>query len=270
MVNSVIDCNTITNPQQGSGIALVGAVTHTEVAYNTLRGNAGSFTGINLLVSDVASGGAYNVAHDPSGAAIPNSGDKIMFNNVSGWGDSGIRLRDATHDVLVLSNTVTGNGTANAPTTGDGISIENSYSNCLYYNCVDTNRRNGIFLTNAQANTIDSNTATNNGGDGILVSAGSAGNTISCNTANHNGDFVAGTGDGVHLVDSNNNLVINNTAKNNAHDGLHVAGTSTGNTLMRNTAKNNGNYDLEDDSTGVNTWFHNTAGKYSRNPATLG
>jgi parallel beta-helix repeat protein len=270
MVNSEISGNTITNPLQGSGIFFGGAVTRTEVEHNTLDGNATSFTGINLRTDDVN----YNVAHDASGAAIPNSDDEIEKNTVSGWGDSGIRLRDGTHDVSVTRNTVTGNGTGDFPTTGDGISIEDSSDNTVSRNAANTNRRNGIFLSNATDNTVSDNTANNNGEDGILVSAGSTNNEISKNTANHNGNFVTGAGDGIHLVDSNDNQVTKNTANSNANDGIHVAGTSSGNTIKKNTAKKNGNWDLQDETVGAgtagtaNTWTQNTA--TSRSPAGLG
>jgi parallel beta-helix repeat protein len=269
MVNSEIEGNEITNPLQGSGIFFGGAVTNTEVSHNTLQGNSTSFTGINLRTDDVD----YNVAHDPSGAAIANSNDLIVFNSISAFGDSGIRLRDGTHGVLVAFNTMTGNGTGGDPTTGDGISIEDSYSNAILFNTVNANRRNGIFLSDAQANTVMFNTVGNNSEDGIRLDAGSTGNTISFNTANHNGDFVAGTGDGIYVVDSNDNEVSYNTAKNNANDGIHAAGSSAGNTFKRNTAKNNGNWDLEDETLGLgtagtdNTWVQNSA--VTRSPAGL-
>jgi parallel beta-helix repeat protein len=267
MVNSTIDFNTITNPQQGSGIALVGAVTQTEVSYNNLQGNAAGFTGINLFVSDIASGGGYYVAHLPGGAPVPNSGDKILGNNISGWGDDGIRLRDGTNGVLVSGNVVTANGTAGV--LGDGISIEDSYSNFVLANVVNSNRLNGISLSDAQANTVSGNAVGNNGADGILVSAASTGNTISYNTANHNGDFVLFTGNGIHLVDSDSNTVSYNTATSNANDGILVEGTSSLNILKRNTAKKNHNWDIEDISTGLgNTWLNNNA--TLRNPSNLG
>ncbi len=275
MTNSRISGNSITNPLQGTGIFFGGAVTKTEVSWNKLNGNAGSFTGINLRISDVASGGAYNVAHTPGGFPVPNSGDKIVGNTIYGWGDSGIRLRDGTNGVLVAWNSSNNNGTGGDPTTGDGISIEDSYSNTVAGNTTNNNRRNGIFLTDAQINMITCNTANNNGVDGIRLENGSNGNTLQTNSANHNGEFVGFTGNGIHLIDSNDNTIYRDTAKSNANDGILVEGTSAGNTLRRNFAKFNLNWDLEDTTVGGtgtagtdNFWFNNIAN--SRNPAGLG
>jgi parallel beta-helix repeat protein len=254
-VNSVIDSNTITNPLQGDGIDLGGAVTNTEVAHNKLQGNPASSTGIDLFVSDDASGGIFAIAHLPNGSPVLNSGDKILDNKMSGWGTDGILLEDGTNGVLVSRNTVTGNG-------ADGIGIEDSYSNQVLNNTVKTNFGNGIYLNDAQGNTVSNNTASSNGADGIDLVNGSTGNTISYNTANTNG------GNGINLLDSNNNTVSYNTANKNVNDGILVEGTSTGNTIKRNTAKGNFNEDIEDLSSGVNTWLNNTAVK--RNPATLG
>jgi len=141
----------------GSGIFFGGGVHDVTVSHNTLRD--GAFTGINLRTDSV---------NYPVAAGDANSNNLIKDNTVSGFGDSGIRLREGAHDNTVVGNHVTGNGTGNDPTTGDGISLEAALNNAVLHNVAENNRR-----------------------DGIRVDAASSGNRIEHNRLRHNGEHDA-------------------------------------------------------------------------------
>ncbi|MGD9724300.1 MAG: nitrous oxide reductase family maturation protein NosD [Pirellulales bacterium] len=274
LTGSEISWNTISNPTHGDGILLAGAVTETKVVGNKLTGNATSGAGISVRVSDVASGGFFNVAHDVNGDPIPNSGLDIVDNEIYRWGESGIYLRDLTSDVYIAWNSASSNGTGSDPTVGDGISIADSSNILLTKNTTVQNRRNGVYLNNSSLVTINWSTIGANGVDGIRLENGSTQNLITRVDVYHNGDFVAHTGNGVHLIDSSNNRVEWMSSNGNASDGILVEGTSAGNVIRRNTAWNNYLYDLEDTTVGsgtagtANTWYGNNAQK--RSPAGLG
>jgi len=141
----------------GSGIFFGGGVHNVEVSHNVLRD--GAFTGINLRTDP---------ADYPVAAGAVNTDNRIVDNVISGFGDSGIRLREGASGNLVAHNRITGNGTANDPTTGDGISLEAAVNNVVRDNQVLDNRR-----------------------DGIRVDASSSGNLILNNRLRDNGEFDA-------------------------------------------------------------------------------
>jgi len=147
--------NNVSVGSSGSGIFFGGGVHDVVVSGNVLRD--GAFTGINLRT-------------DPADYPVsaPNTNNRITDNFISGFGDSGIRLREGAANNLVANNRVTGNGTANDPTTGDGISLEGALNNVVRDNRVWDNRR-----------------------DGIRVDAASSGNLIVHNGMWDNGEFDA-------------------------------------------------------------------------------
>jgi parallel beta-helix repeat protein len=63
-------------------------------------------------------------------------------------------------------------------------------------------------------------------------------------------------------VDGRNNFVNNNTADQNANDGIEAQSGAVQNLIYENHATGNSNLDLADDNpTGCpNTWYHNTFG----------
>jgi len=128
--NSRIEDN-VSIRSNGSGIFFGGGVHDVVVAHNTLRN--GAFTGINLR-TDTAN---YPVT-------TPNTNNIIRGNVVTGFGDSGIRLREGAANNLVAGNFVADNGMNNDATTGDGISLEAAVNNVIRDNRVLRNRRDGI------------------------------------------------------------------------------------------------------------------------------
>jgi len=148
--NSVISHN-LSLRSSGSGIFFGGGVSGVEVSHNVLRD--GAFTGINLR---------FDPANYPVTTADTNN--VIRDNVISGFGDSGIRLRDGASGNIVAGNRVTGNGTGNDPTTGDGISLENADNNVIRDNRVAHNRRDGIRVDAASTgNRIENNRLQDNG-----------------------------------------------------------------------------------------------------------
>ena len=112
-------------------------------------------------------------------AAAPDTNNKIVGNYVSGFGDSGIRLRDGATANLVAYNRVEFNGKGGDPTTGDGISLENAKNNVIFHNQSLNNRRYGIHVdTLSNGNSIVRNTMLHNGlfdADDESLGSGTAG-----------------------------------------------------------------------------------------------
>ncbi len=228
---SLISCNDITD-SSGSAIFFGGAVSRTTVSGNYLNGGANSFTGINLRTDGVN----YPVAQDSGSNPIPNNYIDIVGNTVKNFGDSGIRIREGANHISVKSNRTYGNGIGGDPSTGDGISVEDSTLVVVEKNDSYGNAQNGIKLSNATFVSVNKNTTSSNGQDCILVT-----------------DV------------STNNIVSNNVAKRNTRNGIHVDADAVDNLFEKNEARQNGSDDLFDDSTGTgtagtgNTWKKNKA-----------
>jgi len=168
----------------GSGIFFGGGVSGVVVSHNVLRD--GAFTGINLR---------FDPANYP--VTTPDTNNVIRDNLISGFDNSGIRLRDGASGNLVAGNRVTDNGSSSDPTTGDGISLENADNNIIRDNFVARNVR-----------------------DGIRVDADSTGNRIQGNRLKDNGRFDAedlSTGSGTA---GTANLWVNNTGDTQNRPGL--------------------------------------------------
>jgi parallel beta-helix repeat protein len=232
MTNSKIDDNRFTNPTT-TGIYVFGALTNSEIACNTMRGNPMSRTGIYLDTFDVSAGGPYLVAHDPIGNVITDSGNKILNNTITGFGRSGIHLDSGSHGNTVQGNTLQNNGLAGDDAAGDdGLTVDNSFSNIIKNNCTSSNFRDGIRLFNSVANTVTGNSANSNKVDGIELEDSDT-NTVSCNCASYN------SGVGIELDPSNSNNILGNTASRNVKQGIKVVGGSF-NIISGNDASYNG------------------------------
>jgi len=168
----------------GSGIFFGGGVSNVVVSNNVLKD--GAFTGINLR---------FDPADYP--VSTPDTNNVIRDNLISGFGDSGIRLREGASGNLVAGNFVTDNGFASDTATGDGITLENADNNFIRDNFVARNFR-----------------------DGIRVDAASTGNRIQGNRLQDNGEHDAhddSTGSGTA---GTANLWINNTGDTQNRPGL--------------------------------------------------
>ena len=148
--NSTISDN-LSIASAGSGIFFGGGVHDVVVSHNTLRD--GAFTGINLRMDS---------ANYP--VSTPDTKNVIRDNVITGFGDSGIRLRDGASGNLVANNRISGNGTGGDPSTGDGISLEAAAGNVIRDNHVTDNRRDGIRIDAASTdNRIINNHLRHNG-----------------------------------------------------------------------------------------------------------
>ena len=191
-VDSKINGNTSYN-SIGSGIFFAGGSSQDRVIGNYITGAA--FTGINLRFDPVDLGGNYPVT-------TVNTQIDIVGNTVTFSGDSGIRLRDGTSNILVRGNVLLYNGTAKDSTTGDGISLENSANNNIHANVAKFNGRNGINVDAlSSGNTIQNNTSVRN-------------NTNALGAFDYNDDSV-GTGTAATA-----NTYKNNSGKTQSRPGL--------------------------------------------------
>jgi len=178
VANSSITGN-LSDGSVGSGIFFGGGVHNVEVSHNTLRN--GAFTGINLRTDP---------ADYPVAAGDVNRDNIITHNNISGFGDSGIRLREGATGNLVAGNRVWGNGTAGDPTTGDGISLEDADGNVLRNNQVWSNRRDGIRVDALSSdNFILHNRLWNNGEFDARDDSSGSGTAGTANTWRNNSGF---------------------------------------------------------------------------------
>jgi parallel beta-helix repeat protein len=90
----------------------------------------------------------------------------------------------------------------------------------------------GIFLYHADYCSISNNNCSNNSGDGIQL-LDSNNNIISGNNCSNN------SGDGIQLLDSNNNIISGNNCSNNYWDAGISLSDSNGNIISNNNCSNN-------------------------------
>jgi parallel beta-helix repeat protein len=150
---------------------------------------------------------------------------------------------DANGTGISLANGANGNrikfNSANNE-DGTGIFVSNSDGNRIKSNTADQSQNNGLTLVNSDNNKIKLNNFNDNdqiGGDGSggIVLLGSNGNLIDTNSASLNG---SGEASGIY-VQGKNNIVSNNDALTNGHDGIHIQ-SGTGDVVSGNTASSNG------------------------------
>jgi parallel beta-helix repeat protein len=150
VTDSIVSNNT-SYWSNGSGIFLAGGCKTIDISGNMLIG--GAFTGINVR---------FRPNYFP--VTTNNTSITIRENDVRGFGDSGIRLRDGTSGNSVLSNHVSYNGWNHDRTSGDGISLVNADKNIVQDNQSDHNRRDGLRVdASSTGNTITGNRLTRNG-----------------------------------------------------------------------------------------------------------
>ena len=155
---------------------------------------------------------------------------------------------------VIDTNEVTGSGT-------DGIILARASNALVTANHAHDNNRFGIGISEfSDGNTIRSNILRHNGlsidapqGGGVAVFNGNN-NIIRGNAANENFD-------GIFLsVSISGTLIQDNTANGNMSVGIAIGSDGAENLVKNNTARNNGIIDLSDASPacGANTWRKNT------------
>jgi len=145
-----------------------------------------------------------------------------VYDAGSGINDGGIKLEDTNN------GTLTNNNCSN--NVGNGIYLDNSYSNTVSGNTVNNNFL-GIYLYECDYNIVSGNIANDND-YGIYIEI-SNDNTISGNTANENSQ------DGLYSYFCGYNNITENTANNNDANGIYFDGDDKYNVISGNTLSDN-------------------------------
>ncbi len=202
--NSLVERNAISDPGgvNNDGIWLAGGVTRSLIAENSLVGNSGAGSGIDL-------------------SSAGNAGNTIYRNNATHFA-KGIRLSGATGNT-VLNNTLEENSAI-------GVDLASGAAHNMVQGNLAAQNFIGIAINAANSNTITDNNTSGNQNDGIAALA-SSGNLIELNKANRNGGAI-----GIVVLGSSN-TISQNVANGNL---LGIASfLSTNSTIERNTASGN-------------------------------
>jgi len=140
-------------------------------------------------------------------------------------GNSGIKL-DNIEDTLIYKNSVAYNG-------ANGIELTNSDNITIVDNEAFNNIVNGIRVFSSDNNRLESNNFHHNGGDGLRVLSGSQLNVLKGNMASFNN--LSGI---AFYVNSDDNLIYDNTASNNEQHGFYISDSDT-NLITMNSANDN-------------------------------
>lgn len=153
----------------------------------------------------------------------------IENNNAHHNGENGILLITNCRSNIVKSNTLQYNNIS-------GIHIDDgSDSNLIMNNKASSNEEHGIFLDSSDNNALTGNTANKNEMNGIHLFFSDA-NSIMSNTANNNEN-------GIFLVNSDNNIVVNNVFLGN--DACYNETGSTGNIFENNRCTSPGGITID-------------------------
>ena len=143
---------------------------------------------------------------------------------------SGIRLEN-THNGTIMNN--------NCSYNYQGIYVKNSVGINITGNTAIGNQINGIYLdTNCHNNKITGNTVTNSIHYGIQLVGDCDHNNITLNTVTMSGEygiFVNSFGGS-----ADNNIILNNTAKENVKYGIYLRYDNYNNQIINNTVRDNG------------------------------
>ncbi len=215
----------------------------------------------NVVVNGIANVGENNIVVRANGVVTlsPGSGGtgspgftvygtSVWINGfeISGFtGSAGIFVEPSTQGALIENNLIYGNGT--------GVSLSYSSGADVIGNVVYLNGADGIFDFEGYGDYIASNSVYANGGitgsptspgqnNGIEISTGSYGSAFS--------NIVYGNvADGVYFNGVQGGSIAFNQASSNGHDGIGLAGPSTGpsiqNSVSYNTANSNKNDGIE-------------------------
>jgi len=165
----------------------------------------------------------------------------VVGNNAHDNNINGINLTESDQNTLD-GNLATGNQL-------NGIYLEESgfsdARNTLINNIANSNSGNGIKLYLSHYNDLQNNTAKNNVANGILLNSSGdpftepyLSNNLSYNDVENN-QMNGISLEGETSNPSANNIIFQNTAKNNAEDGIHLTITSESNSVTGNTASGN-------------------------------
>ena len=178
--------------------------------------------------------GNHQITGSGTGTGIRVARESGLARNVIIHGPATISNFDKC---LVLVDSQTGEVsrvTCTGNNTGFTVDLrEDSWDNQIHDNIATMNHGAG-FVINDEWSHYDHNQSSQNGGSGFVLTA----------------------------VDGRNNFVNNNTADQNANDGIEAQSGAVQNLIYENHATGNSNLDLADDNPAgcPNTWYHNTFG----------
>jgi parallel beta-helix repeat protein len=196
--------------------------------------------------------------------------DNRVFANGSTNEDDGIRLDTGASSNLVVGNESKFN-------RHNGYHLVSSHGNVVRGNIAERNGTPaagngcGIDVTGANDNVIEDNDLIGHDRAGIRIRTAGVRNRVSRN------DAIENAGDGILLMNGDNNIIEDNDSKKNGGlrlgeppvlvpnrgDGIRADAVSTGNTIARNEMVDNFEHDCHDDD--LNTWIGNT-GKTENRP----
>lgn len=178
-----------------------------------------------------------------------STNNTIDSNVISGNGGYGIRIDDATYNIITSNvldgnhtgvfletsanfNTINGNSITNS--TNDGMRLLNSDRGVISDNVIDNSTDYGIYLDGSSSpNRIIGNSITYSGLDGIVNY--STGTIMSGNTV------YGGDANGIYVVNGSGNSVTNNFIQGNAQHGIYL--DDANNTIVSsNRIRENGAY----------------------------
>ena len=178
--------------------------------------------------------GNHQITGSGTGTGIRVARESGLARNVIIHGPATISNFDKC---LVLVDSQTGEVnrvTCTGNNTGFTVDLrEDSWDNQIHDNIATMNHGAG-FVINDEWSHYDHNQSSQNGGSGFVLTA----------------------------VDGRNNFVNNNTADQNANDGIEAQSGAVQNLIYENHATGNSHLDLADDNPAgcPNTWYHNTFG----------
>jgi parallel beta-helix repeat protein len=269
--------NSLTVTGAGSKTIIKAPATMTSPKAIVQISTATGVTLSNLTISGPGGGGCdsleYGVRIDTAGQAniTDDHITKIEDSPFSGC-QNGVaiqvgRAADSTTGSATITNTTIDNYQKNGITVSNtGSSAKISDNNVTGVGPTAIIAQNGIEIATGATATINDNTVKNNiyspksvSSTGILlINSGVV--SLNDNVANHNDTDIYSQG-------VLNSTFMDNVANNGTFNGIYLDPTSNGNTLTDNsahgTSKGAGNYDMEDDSSGIktlgtaNTWHDN-------------
>ncbi|MBT7101116.1 DUF1565 domain-containing protein [Candidatus Poribacteria bacterium] len=151
--------------------------------------------------------------------------------------DHGIKLQEASDDNVIEDNACDGN-------RHTGIFLRTSTGNVLARNSCVANGQPGIYMQSSTRNTLDGNVVSGSSADwGIVLRDGSHGNTLTSNVVSENGN-------GIDLLSSDDNLLLDNTIRSNEHAGLTFENSKNNRALYNSVTMNRVGFSIGTHETG--------------------
>ncbi len=199
---------------------------------NTRTGN--SYTNIQEAIDDVLTiNGDTITVHDGIYNENITVNKHLTLNTVGS-----VTVNPVNTDLSIITINSDGSGstiqgfTLSGSTSSFGIYLNSASNVNLIANSISSNFV-GIYLQNSNTNTLSGNNIQSNGWVGVCIDS-SSNNTL------NGGNIINGNVEGVLVVNTaNNNLITGNNIHNNTDTGITILNNPTGNTITSNTALSN-------------------------------